>query len=814
MRNVYENPNTGEHIEADVDYDVNTGKDRNVEERKYRKVKGLIDVVNPKTNQSYRIDDSQLKTELSKGYILKEQHEANDSKPDTAQVAKYGSVGKAEAAVRGFSQIVPVTDELAGMVANPIGALKSAAEYFTPYKPDKNDKDVKEYNAPRDLARARNEQGSENHPLGYYSTQLTGGIALPGATGKATSLLGKIGIGAAEGGAYAIGGSNNENIKDDVGTIGVGSVLGGGIQAGLGIAGKVWDGIRGTLAKKGDGLGEEYLSDPSKIVDDLGAEERATKIATDMRRSKLDTESTLFGLDETIENETSALAAGQNKLQKNVDTLSTNMKTRNLDADSNKQYLDSQIANEADRAKSIEADRLSQANKVKVDIESSKEATRLYKEAAEDTLEEFKVTNSDEARKRISELMGKYKSELNVLGEQREKRFELLEGEPASEITLNAYNELKKKLTINIGELSKKQAVDALTQLEEYLPESGVDGITQGQLLKRIKMVNDGLWDKVKDGPGFGTKNFNQRQIAKLVHNAFIDSGDEVISSLTREMSGPLNKNQFLQKAAAKRVPEYTESNRNTTTFSPDPMKAERSSPETFNSFKRVGYEPEINNAVQAKSKEMQVGLNEINDQIQKLEIEQQRIGSLPNNAQTALESLKVQRRVLEESTGISNNKDGRQLLKNKASLGTFVDNGKGRIEKLTKERTTVQGDAARLANLDKRELLSANMQTQRINKLERSKGSTGAVDFAADLATGPLGRVTRHGLGAIASPTRQIQAYNTVKEFFQKPALTAMVKVLTLGGRTLSRAAIVNMAAQHNVDPVELERVIREGGN
>jgi hypothetical protein len=58
------------------------------------------------------------------------------------------------------------------------------------------------------------------------------------------------------------------------------------------------------------------------------------------------------------------------------------------------------------------------------------------------------------------------------------------------------------------------------------------------------------------------------------------------------------------------------------------------------------------------------------------------------------------------------------------------------------------------------------------------------------------------------------IELYNTVKSVYNNSGLASAVRALTTGGRTLSRATIANLAAQHKVDPLELEQTIRENGN
>jgi hypothetical protein len=336
---------------------------------------------------------------------------------------------------------------------------------------------------------------------------------------------------------------------------------------------------------------------------------------------------------------------------------------------------------------------------------------------------------------------------------------------------LNAYNNLKSNLTDKIGELEGDQAVFALRQLEKYLPDSGVDGITQGQLLKRMKKVNDELWSKVQMGQGFGSKNFNRMSIAQDVNDAFKSSGDPMITQLTEAMFDPLNKRNILRKGATKRVTGITSGGRETKVFSPDPMKAERAAPETLTALEKSGYKPEINSMVVNKNNVISSDLNEINDAIYILEAKKQQLGELPNRAELELNELVKKKQQLQDDIAIANNKD-------------------------------------------KSKLLEENNKTGRINKFDGDVPEFSPTELASDLVPNVAGRVLRRGVGAITSPVNQIRAYTAVREAFQTPALTAQIRALTLGGRSLTRAAIIEIAKQHKIEPDKLISVLKESGS
>lgn len=293
MANVYANPKTGEEFEADADYDTSTGEDRNVSQRGYRR---LHDIVNPKTNEVHAVDDQQLKDSLTKGYVLKAQHEANDNKPDTAQIAKYGSVGKDEATLRGLSQAIPLGDELAGAGKNIVGAVKTAGEYLNINKTDEKDPDVIEYKKGRDLARARNEEAAKNYPGSFYGSQLLGGAQLGGATGLVEGTAAKIGVGAAEGAAIGSAASSGKTIGEDKGNI----ALGGALGAIPGVVSGVSGMVKSRLMNSGGGKGAQFIDNPANVETAKHATNINAGLKQDIRnqsvKSAQDIESGLGGL--------------------------------------------------------------------------------------------------------------------------------------------------------------------------------------------------------------------------------------------------------------------------------------------------------------------------------------------------------------------------------------------------------------------------------------------------------------------------------------------------------------------------------------
>lgn len=690
----------------------------------YRKVLTVI-----KDGQEKEITDDILDQAVAKGYKIKELADAEvaNTKYKAAKIGEYGDVSPTEAAVRGALQNVPIIDETFAAVKSPIGAAKAAAQYLGA-EVDENDPKYKAYVEERDLHRSRDEIGREENPAAYYGAQLTTGLGVGTLASKATSLAGKVGLAAVEGGAVAAGAGEGETIADDAETIALGAAVPAAATGVIGAATKGASAARNRFANKGDGLGAKYLDNPELLKDAQGASERAKDITQ-------------------------------------------GAKVRNAEAAPNLQRIDQQMDQAKDVIKSQQAEILARKAKVEGDINSAVEASSLYKEAAKESLEQLKVEKTEEGRKKLSKLLTDYENQLSELGNLRTKRFETLEGFEATEQAKQAYRNFKNKLQDSIGELEGDQAVAGLRELEKYMPEDGLDYISQGQLLKRMKRVNDELWRKVKPGQGGGTQNFNKRIIAQEANDAFKAVGDEEVTKLTEAMFEPLNKRNVIRSGAATKSVGMTPGGKETKVFAPDPMKAERARPETTDALKRSGYEPGVNKATGEAQSRITKDAQVLDQRIADLKQEKAALGGLAPKAQAELDSLVQQKRAIQDSLSISNNED--QL-----------------------------------------RILGENAKTIELNKIDGKESlAEAAIDVGADFVPGVVGRASRGIVGRVASPVAQIQAHNAVREFFQNPKVTATVRALTLGGRALTRSTIMTIAEQNGLNPVELEEVLRQSG-
>lgn len=222
---IYKNPKTEQEYELDADFDVATGVDRNREKALAKGYVPVVEVVNPKTSQAYSVPDTELGKATDKGYQIPVLAQAEkEMKPyEAAGVDQYGDVSPSEAAIRGLTSAIPFTDEAAGAVVSPMGALKSAAGYITGN--EASGPDVEAFQQERDLQRARNELASQDQPAAFYPAMGVGALATGGA-GTSKTIAGKIASGAAEGAMLGVGASEGATIQEDIPNIATGAAIG------------------------------------------------------------------------------------------------------------------------------------------------------------------------------------------------------------------------------------------------------------------------------------------------------------------------------------------------------------------------------------------------------------------------------------------------------------------------------------------------------------------------------------------------------------------------------------------------------------
>lgn len=142
----------------------------------------------------------------------------------------------------------------------------------------------------------------------------------------------------------------------------------------------------------------------------------------------------------------------------------------------------------------------------------------------------------------------------------------------------------------------------------------------------------------------------------------------------------------------------------------------------------------------------------------------------------------------------------GRSLSENR--LATTMQNAPEDVRGALNESVSAvsPSGAEQLQGLSKNAQIQRDLRQMIVDKKDLGKGGL-SVD---------LPKIGTVGI----TPNAILSTYDKVRKTFNSPALTAAVRTLTLGGRTLSNQTIQDLATQHNVDPMQLEQTIREGGN
>lgn len=251
---IYRKPDSDQEFDLPEDFDVETGVDRNREKALAKGYQVYQELTKDGTS-TYSVPETELEKAFSKGY-----RPVDTEAESAAKEGQYGSVGKAEAAARGLAQVGTLgqSDELAGALKSPMGAVKQAGEFLGMSKADPKDPDVQAYTRERDFQRARDEQGGENQPLSYYGAQFGGALAVPTGAGLVASAPAKIGVLAAEGAAQGLGMSDDATVGEALPEIATGGAIGG-------VAGAV--GPLMTKATRGvvGETGQQFVGNPALV---------------------------------------------------------------------------------------------------------------------------------------------------------------------------------------------------------------------------------------------------------------------------------------------------------------------------------------------------------------------------------------------------------------------------------------------------------------------------------------------------------------------------------------------------------------------
>lgn len=171
--------------------------------------------------------------------------------------------------------------------------------------------------------------------------------------------------------------------------------------------------------------------------------------------------------------------------------------------------------------------------------------------------------------------------------------------------------------------------------------------------------------------------------------------------------------------------------------------------------------------------------------------------------------------------------------------MATLADTARSQYSTLKNTENTLRGRLGTKVNnqkaLDSSKIRNrlqnaGNIEINKLNEAGERVGIRGAFgkisqggeairqnqQLASDLAqvkkpSSPLARAGQSIplIGPAFSAQTMLDVYNTVDELYKRPALTAAVRMLTQGGKTLSYQTIERLAQQHGVNPEELSSTL-----
>lgn len=835
-----QDPKTKEWVDVEDEIDVTTGKSLAREGLKQAGVPFRVTerLVHKKTKEAVDVPEEELNEALGTGeFDIEALAEAKGPGYEEAQVEKYGDVGVNEAAIR---KLNPLFDETEGAIASPTGALKAGANYFGA-KFDESDPDIKKYRAETEMQRARTERGEENFPVQSTMAGLAGGALIPGL--GARSAVGKIAAGATEGAGYAMAEDESKTAYNTNTALGAG--VGGLIPAVVEGVKAVGRGVKNYVAGKGGGAGEQYIDNTEKLVEDLGAEDRARGIQDDFKAEQQAAKVEIAPIKAELDERKAFTAKEQAQKDAEIEKYTREINER--------KQLATTIQNEAKNKEAkelaaLEIEKIDLKNKLLTSVgevknerlvriskldEEIAEKTRAIQEKEIEADLNMKIFSEDKAKDasaQIASKIGEYDTIIKENGARREAVIENLKDTPVPEADKELYINLRKQLAALTKGDKSIEAENALKMLDRFLPVEDFGRIKQGDLYERLLAVKKDLYDATKSGQGFGYKNFNAKVIARYIDDAFKNVAEPKIRKYTVAMGDVFGKKEILETYGTKRVKILNEEDRARSILAPEPLKAERAMDVSKESMGRAGYFPTLTKEIKEFEDIQANEINKLKLDLTNKKLEQRmtrnaKVAESPEIAQTsdAIRKLEIKKNLLKKDT-----RDALlevQKLDNRVKvLEGMVKSTRVRPPSMAKELAELNSKRKEIVSRIEALKLKANgefleevKKMRNIQKLYSEPGIAEAatndlVDVGSLALPGAVGRVGRGVLSRVTDPAKQIRGVNWVRKKFNNPALTASYRALTVGGRTLSRKAIEALSEQHNVDFRELEEAIREG--
>ena len=256
------NPKTGEVYDVQEQYDEQSQTDIAREKAIAKGYIPVADVVNPKTGESFQIDDRELEKALAKGYQTKENAKVQSGVAQDQRKRQEDQMGTGMAMAKGFADTATYgfSDEIGGAW----NAITGQGDY----------------RESRDYQRGLSDTAQDKNTGAYYSG-MAGAIlpTLAATATKAPTLANAVKAGAVEGATFGAGGSEAELLDGDVKGLAKDVAIGASVGAAIPVAMK---GAGKAVGKVSDVIGDTNIAKAFKGGADVrkfGDADAATDLA-------------------------------------------------------------------------------------------------------------------------------------------------------------------------------------------------------------------------------------------------------------------------------------------------------------------------------------------------------------------------------------------------------------------------------------------------------------------------------------------------------------------------------------------------------
>lgn len=443
--------------------------------------KGYIPVVavrNPKTKEVHHIDDREIGEAIKKGYEY-DAGAVGEVKPKEHGIVDTLMRGVAQGATLGFA------DELAGAVGGGIDALTSDKTFTEGYRES------------RDAARKGDAEAQDQNSKTYLAGNLLGGLATGGAVTGGLAKAGATGLkGVVAGGAIdALGQSDADLTKGEVGDAAMDVAGGAALAGGMGLVGKGLGKVVDSLADQ-QGIRDAAAEHAVKSLNPILSQQEVLNnrgLSKELGRELLDQKVVGFGddvkamqpkLEELLGKKGKAIGALRKEAQDAGHTIDlTDLKTKS----------EGMLA---DAANGLDTDR-ALANVYRNNVKSLGQVPERSVEDTQDIIHRInntlnfnkatnKITPAEEARMALrKDLVGKVDEAVGKLGDDKAVMYDKLKKQ------FGLFKEGDKILDKSVARAERNRGLSLTDYITGASALSGGDGMAAAALAMANKIARE-----------------------------------------------------------------------------------------------------------------------------------------------------------------------------------------------------------------------------------------------------------------------------------------------------------------------------------